>query len=107
MNSVTFGSVFYLAYHYSSPQMAGTTIGLVNFIASIGAFLFPIFFGYLLDLTGTFTLPFLFLSVLALLSLLRVFTLPAQPGKPGRAGYQPPNTIPSAADFPTSNGGAR
>ena len=82
MNSVTFGSVFYLAYRYSPPQIAGTTIGLVNFIASIGAFLFPIFFGYLLDETGTFTIPFLFLSALALLSLLRVCTLPAKPGEP-------------------------
>ncbi len=107
MNSVTFGSVFYLAYHYSSPQMAGTTIGLVNFIASIGAFLFPIFFGYLLDLTGTFALPFLFLSALAVLSLLRVFTLPAQPGKPGTAGYQHPSSMPSAADSPASTGSAR
>ncbi|MBI5583934.1 MAG: MFS transporter [Deltaproteobacteria bacterium] len=80
MSSVTFGSVFSLGYRYSPPQVAGTTIGLINFIASIGAFLFPIIFGYLLDLTGTFTAPFLFLSSLAFLTLLRVFTLPAEPG---------------------------
>lgn len=77
MSSVTFGSVFSLGYRCSPPQVAGTTIGLINFIASIGAFLLPIIFGYLLDLTGTFTVPFLFLSALAFLTLLRVFTLPA------------------------------
>ncbi len=82
MSSVTFGSVFSLGYRYSPPQVAGTTIGLINFIASIGAFLFPILFGYLLDLTGAFTVPFLFLSALALVTLLRGFTLPPDSRNP-------------------------
>jgi len=45
-----------------------------------------IFFGFLMDVTGTFTITFLFLSALALLSLLRVFTLPVKPGEPVTAG---------------------
>lgn len=69
MNSVTFGSVFYLTYQASAPQIAGTAIGLVNFIASIGAFVFPIIFGYLIDVSGTFEFPFLFLAALAFSSL--------------------------------------
>jgi nitrate/nitrite transporter NarK len=82
MSSLTFGSVFSLGYRYSSPPVAGTTIGLINFIAGIGAFLFPIIFGYLLDLTGTFTAPFFFLSTLAGLALWRCFNLPVEPTKP-------------------------
>jgi hypothetical protein len=35
-----------------------------------------------MDVTGTFTIPFLFLSALVLLSLLRVLILPVKPGEP-------------------------
>ncbi len=91
MSSVTFGSVFSLGYRYSPPQVAGTTIGLINFIASIGAFLFPIIFGYLLDLTGTFTVPFLFLSALAFLTLLG--SSPSRPLFPSKGRRKPANTI--------------
>ncbi len=82
MNSITFGSVFYLAYRYSPPSVAGTAVGMVNFIASIGAFLFPVIFGYFLDLTETFKISFFFLAALAFSSLLTVFTLSEKAGRP-------------------------
>jgi nitrate/nitrite transporter NarK len=75
MNSVTFGSVFFLTYQTTTAQNAGTAVGLVNFIASIGAFLFPIVFGYFIDLTGTFSLSFFFLAALSLACLYPVLTL--------------------------------
>lgn len=81
MNSVTFASVFHLAYRIAPPQVAGTTFGLVNFIASVGAFLFPVVFGALLDLTGAFTVPFLFLACLAALAFWRCRALPAEARK--------------------------
>jgi hypothetical protein len=55
-----------------------------NFVFALGEC--DIFFGYFMDVTGTFTIPFLFLSALALLSLLRVFALPVKPGEPVTAG---------------------
>jgi NNP family nitrate/nitrite transporter-like MFS transporter len=82
MNSITFGPVFFLAYRYSPPSVAGTTVGMVNFIASIGAFLFPVIFGYFLDLTEMFKIPFFFLAALAFCSLLTVFTLSEKAGRP-------------------------
>jgi nitrate/nitrite transporter NarK len=75
MNSITFGSVFSLAYQIMPPQSAGTAIGLVNFIASMGALIFPIVFGYLIDITEAFKYPFLFLAVLAVLALPPAFSL--------------------------------
>ena len=80
MNSVTFGSVFFLAYQTVSAENAGTAIGLVNFIASIGAFLFPVVFGYFIDLTGTFNLSFFFLAALALSCLYPLLTLSSKTG---------------------------
>ncbi|HUU80886.1 MAG TPA: MFS transporter [Acidobacteriota bacterium] len=75
MNSITFGSVFSLTYQIMPPQSAGTAIGLVNFIASIGALTFPIVFGYLIDITEGFKYPFLFLAILAILALPPAFSL--------------------------------
>jgi MFS transporter, NNP family, nitrate/nitrite transporter len=82
MNSVTFGSVFNLAYRHAPPQGAGTVVGTVNFIACVGAFFFPVIFGYFFDLTGTFKVSFLFLTALALLAIFPVFTLSAKTKEP-------------------------
>ena len=91
MNSVTFGSVFFLAYQTVSAENAGTAIGLVNFIASIGAFLFPVVFGYFIDLTGTFSLSFFFLAALALACLYPLLSL--SPTRKIRKRYLPQTKI--------------
>jgi nitrate/nitrite transporter NarK len=83
--------VFFLAYQTVSAENAGTAIGLVNFIASIGAFLFPVIFGYFIDLTGTFSLSFFFLAALALACLYPVFTL--SPTRKIRKRYLPQTKI--------------
>jgi len=69
LNSLTFGSVFSLTYQIMPPNAAEAAIGLVNFIASMGALLFPVGFGYLIDITGDFRYPFLFLGALAVTTL--------------------------------------
>jgi MFS family permease len=69
LSTVTFGPVFNLTYQIISPASAGRAIGLVNFIACMGALTFPVVFGYLIDLTGSFRYAFLFLSVLSFIAL--------------------------------------
>lgn len=69
LSTVTFGSVYYLTYQIVPPGSAGRAIGLVTFIACLGALIFPIVFGYLMDLTGSFRSSFLFLSLLAISAL--------------------------------------
>lgn len=81
MNSVTFSSIFSLAFQSTSPRSAGTAIGLVNFIASLGALLIPVAFGYLIDKTASFKYPFLFLSMLALLTWAPAYGLRRASGK--------------------------
>ncbi len=70
MNSITFSSVFLLASKSGPPELAGTATGLVNFIASMGALLLPIGFGYCLDLFGSFFWALCFMAALSLAALI-------------------------------------
>ncbi|RJX32499.1 MAG: MFS transporter [Desulfarculus sp.] len=65
-SSLTFASVFWLAYTLAPRELAGTSIGLVNSIASLGALLFPVAFGLILDQTASFAWGFVFLMILSL-----------------------------------------
>jgi nitrate/nitrite transporter NarK len=62
VGSVTFGLIFFLSSAASKMEFAASGFGIVNCVANIVSFLLPIFFGYLIDLTGSFTLPFLFMG---------------------------------------------
>lgn len=62
MGSVTFGLIFFLSSAASKMEFAASGFGIVNCVANIGSFLLPIFFGYLIDITGSFKPPFLSLG---------------------------------------------
>ncbi len=52
------------------PEHVGSVGGLVGMIGGLGGFVLPIAFGALLDITGVWTIAFVFLFVLVLVSLL-------------------------------------
>jgi fucose permease len=70
LNSITFGSIFFLSFKMIPSSSAGAAMGLVNFIASMGALWFPAIFGYLLDLTHGFVYPFIFVAAMAFLAFM-------------------------------------
>ena len=59
MGSITFGLIFFLSSVASKMEFAASGFGIVNFVANIGSFLLPILFGYLIDISGSFTLSFI------------------------------------------------
>jgi len=64
LSSVTFGAVFNLCYRIVGPTYAGTGFGLLNFVANIGSTLFPVVFGWLIDLTNGYKASFVFMLCL-------------------------------------------
>jgi len=42
-----------------APRYAGTASGMMNFGFGLAGIVSPLFFGYMIDLTGTWTVPFL------------------------------------------------
>ncbi len=96
-SSITFTSIFWLAYTLGPVELAGTSIGLVNFIASLGALLFPVAFGFILDQTASFAWGFIFLMGLALGAMLPAGYLYRRASREARAG---PAAAPSVTPEP-------
>src|SRR5262249_47415039 len=63
-----------------APRYAGTASGMMNFGFGLAGIISPIFFGYMIDLTGTWTVPFT--VSIGLLLLGAVLTLYVRPDKP-------------------------
>ena len=63
-----------------APRYAGTASGMMNFGFGLAGIISPIFFGYMIDLTGTWTVPFTVSIVLLLLGAL--LTLRLRPDQP-------------------------
>ncbi len=62
--SANFAAIFQLAYQYSEPPWLGSTLGLVNLIANLGAIFLTILFGWVKESTGEFTSAFGVMSLL-------------------------------------------
>jgi MFS family permease len=69
-----------------APRHAGTASGMMNFGSALAGIVSPVFFGYVLDLTGTWTVPFL-ASILLLLvgAAIASYLRPDRPFAAGRA----------------------
>ena len=65
--SINFGAIFQLASRATTPDSMGSLLGLINFLANIGAVLFTLLFGWMKDASGSFGWSF---AVLAFLSLI-------------------------------------
>jgi MFS family permease len=63
-----------------APRYAGTASGMMNFGFGLAGIISPLFFGYMIDLTGTWTVPFLVSIALLLLGAVLAFYL--RPDKP-------------------------
>ena len=63
-----------------APRYAGTASGMMNFGFGVAGIVSPIFFGYMIDWTRTWTIPFL--ASIGLLLLGAVLTLYLRPDKP-------------------------
>jgi len=63
-----------------APRYAGTASGMMNFGFGLAGIISPLFFGYMIDLTGTWTVPFLVSIGLLLLGAVLAFYL--RPDKP-------------------------
>jgi len=63
-----------------APRYAGTASGMMNFGFGFAGIVSPIFFGYMIDLTGTWTVPFLVSIALLLLGAVLAYYL--RPDKP-------------------------
>ena len=61
-SSVTFGPIFYLSSVATGLELAATGFGIVNFIANVGSLLLPIAFGFFIDVSGSYALPFFFMA---------------------------------------------
>ena len=57
-SSVTFGPIFFLSFVATGLELAATGFGIVNFIANVGSLLLPIAFGFFIDVSGPYALPF-------------------------------------------------
>jgi len=78
MSSITFGPIFFLSFVVSGAGSAATGFGIVNFVANMGCLFFPILFGHLIDLTGTYEASFLFMSGLVIVGMCLTFVLRVQ-----------------------------
>ena len=73
-----------------APGHAGTASGMMNFGSALAGIVSPVFFGYVLDLTGTWTVPFL--ASILLLLLGAVIASYLRPDRPFAAGRAAPMT---------------
>jgi MFS family permease len=63
-----------------APSHAGKASGMMNFGSAVAGIVSPVFFGYMVDVTGTWTIPFVASIALLLLGVLFTFALrPDQP----------------------------
>ena len=58
-----------------APQYAGTASGLMNFGSAVAAIVSPLVFGFVVDLTGNWTLPFIGSVALLVLGAVLAFTM--------------------------------
>lgn len=65
---INFGAFFHLASTTVKQESLGTIIGMVNFLANLGAVLFTLTFGLAKDRTGSLSSGFLVLAILAILA---------------------------------------
>jgi len=63
---INFGAFFHLASTTVEQESLGTIIGMVNFLANVGAVLFTLMFGFAKDETGSLSSGFIVLAVLAI-----------------------------------------
>lgn len=75
MSSVTFGPIFYLSSVISKMELAATGFGIVNFIANLGSLVWPVIFGYFIDVTGNYSVSFLFMGALVCSGIIMTFWL--------------------------------
>ena len=64
-SSVNFGALFYLAGQASPSVSLATVFGFVNLLANLGAILFTLGFGWVKDVTGSFSFGFGLVAFLA------------------------------------------
>jgi MFS family permease len=63
-----------------APRYAGSASGMMNFGSAFAGIVSPVFFGTLVDVTGTWTVPFIASVLLLLLgAVLTLFLRPDQP----------------------------
>lgn len=74
-SSVTFGPIFFLSSVATGMELAGTGFGIVNFIANVGSLALPVAFGFFIDLSGSYALPFFFMAIMSALGILVTFVL--------------------------------
>ena len=65
--SINFGAIFHLASKATTADSMASLMGLVNFVANMGAVVFTLLFGWVKGTTGSFGWGF---AVLAFLSLM-------------------------------------
>jgi len=58
-----------------APRYAGTASGMMNFGFGVAGIISPIFFGQMIDITGTWAVPFAASVALLLLGAILTFTL--------------------------------
>ena len=68
-SSVNFGAFFHLASRSTSSDSLGTFLGFMNLLATMGAVVFTVMFGWMKDHVGSFSWGFLVLAALSLLAL--------------------------------------
>jgi len=78
-SSVTFGPIFFLSSAVTGLELAATGFGIVNFIANVGSLLLPIAFGFFIDASGSYALPFFFMAGMACLGIFVTFLLRKMP----------------------------
>jgi MFS family permease len=77
--SINYGAFFYLASRTAPVDSQATVIGLVNFLANLGAILFTLLFGFLKERFGTFEGGFIVLAALALIAFVWSHSLKETP----------------------------
>jgi MFS transporter, ACS family, hexuronate transporter len=66
--SINFGAVFHLTSQATTSDSVGSLIGLVNFVANMGAAVFTLLFGWVKGTTGSFGLGFAILAFLGIMT---------------------------------------
>jgi predicted MFS family arabinose efflux permease len=81
-SSVTFGPIFYLSSAATGMELAATGFGIVNFVANVGSLVLPVVFGFFIDVSGAYALPFLFMAVMSLAGTFVTLVLRIMPADP-------------------------
>ncbi len=76
--SMTYGSIFAMAFGRRPPAEAGVAIAGVSFLAGLGGSALPAVMGWLVDRTGSFGPGFAMLAALSALAILFLAALPPQ-----------------------------